>query len=221
MKYIIPSKKTHLILLVFLFEFFLTFPASYASIKEESAVKRPSKAFWSIGNTTMFPGKVQIDSKGTTELFNFNPTLSFGLEYPFKESLLIIPELGINFSGNGRHDSISRYTFFLSTEIGRRFKFLLLQTGLGLHWTLIDGPGGTETLNNGNSTTDFYLPEFTSISSNLAFTSGIGFTLRDMTLKLDSAVYNIFDTMKRAVTYRLSLQFSFSIDKLPKFFKRD
>ena len=86
MKYIIPSKKTHLILLVFLFEFFLTFPASYASIKEESAVKRPSKAFWSIGNTTMFPGKVQIDSKGTTELFNFNPTLSFGLEYPFKES---------------------------------------------------------------------------------------------------------------------------------------
>ena len=223
MKYITPSKKTHLILLVFLFEFFLIFPLSYGST-EKNGAKKPSNAFWSVGNTTMFPGKVQIDKEGTTETFNFNPTFSFGLEYPYKESLLIIPELGLNFSGNGRHAAISRFTFFISTDLGKRFKYFLLHTGIGLHWTFIDGPGGTETLNNGNSSTAFYLPEFTSISSNLTWTNGIGFPLdfmfdqKNASLKLDAALYNPFNSLKRAVTYRIALQFSFSIEGLPTFF---
>ena len=175
----------------------------------------------------MFPGKVQIDKNGTVEYFNFNPTFSFGFEYPFRESLIIIPEFGLNFSGHGRHDAISRFTFFLSTDIGRRWKYFLLQTGLGLHWTFIDGPGGTETLNNGDTTTSFYLPEFTSISSNLTWTSAFGFPLHFLggelppTLKFDTAVYNPFDSLKRAVSYRIALQFSFSVDSLPTLFKRD
>ena len=77
---------------------------------------------------------------------------------------------------------------------------------------------------NGNSSTAFYLPEFTSISSNLTWTNGIGIPLdfifdqKNASLKLDSALYNPFDSKKRAVTYRIALQFSFSIEGLPKFF---
>ena len=223
MKYFIPSKKTHPIFsraLSFLFISFLFCLYSPQGCSEESLAKRPTQGFWSVGNTVMFPGKVQIDKEGTVEYFNFNPTFSFGFEYPFRENLLIIPEFGLNFSGHGRHDSITRFTCFLSTDVGKRWKYFLIQTGVGLHWTFIDGPGGTEALNNGNSTTDFYVPEFTSISSNLTWTSALGFPLpfflgsNPPTLKLDTAIYNPFDSLKRAISYRISLQFPFSVDSL-------
>ena len=186
-----------------------------------------SKGFFSLGNLSLYPRKVQIDTNGTTEDFNFNPYFSFGLEYPWNKSWSFYPEAGLAFTGNGRHSAISRYGLFLLGDIGYRWKDFTFQTGLGLYWTLLDGDGGTQSLNNGNSTTNFYIPEFTSISSNLnlnlGFSYPIGqlFNFISLNLKIDSSVYNITNSLKRAISYRVGLQYFFRQKLLDSYFNKD
>ena len=104
MKYFIPSKKTHPIFsraLSFLFISFLFCLYSPQGSSEESLAKRPTQGFWSVGNTVMFPGKVQIDKEGTVEYFNFNPTFSFGFEYLLGKTSTLSPNTARNFQVMG------------------------------------------------------------------------------------------------------------------------
>jgi len=204
--------------------FFLSFLLNLSPVWGKDLKKNHPKSFLSLGNIALYPRKVQIDITGSTEDFNFNPYISYGQEYDWKKMFFIIPEVGLAFTGNGRHDAISRVSLFLLGDLAKKWKRLTFQTGLGIYWTLITGSGGTQTLNNGNSSTDFYLPEFTSISSNLTINFGLSYHIgelskdKDLFFKIDSALYNLTNDYKRAISYRISLLYFFRPTLLNSYF---
>jgi hypothetical protein len=206
------------------FFFLLFFLLNLSPVSGKDLKKSSPKSFLSLGNIALYPRKVQIDIVGSTEDFNFNPYISYGQEYDWKKMFFIIPEVGLAFTGNGRHDAISRVSFFLLGDLAKKWKRLTFQTGLGIYWTLITGSGGTQTSNNGNSSTDFYLPEFTSISSNLTVNFGISYHIgelskdKDLFFKIDSALYNLTNDNKRAISYRISLLYFFRPTLLNSYF---
>jgi hypothetical protein len=120
-----------------------------------------------LGSTTRNYGTAQKEASGDTTKFSLNPTLIVGVTLPFFfANTFFIPSIG--YSRFKTEDNTTRseliLQYHLKQEMLPAFSFIY---GLSNTITMIGGDGGVVSLNNGNSTANFYTPS-KSKSSYLA-----------------------------------------------------
>ena len=165
---------------------------------------------FSVGNLCEYVGKIQTDDSGSTNFCQFKPYLAASYDYALTDSLLISPELATTLPGHGRDENISKLSFY--TLINTKYKLSVFHFigGLGLYFTKISGNGGSETLNNGNSTVNFSIPEKTIFTRNFIMNLGAGWDFDPKwNTDLHLLVFNLTSSEDRAYTIALNLTYHY------------
>ena len=83
-----------------------------------------------------------------------------------------------------------------------------LKAGVGVLYSLINGSGGSAVLNNGNTTSTFGLPLFSSVTRNFYVDLGLGVGVTsDFRLDIDLILTQPFSDLKRAVSTEVALRY--------------
>jgi len=153
----------------------------------------------SVGNLCEYIGKIQTDENGATNSCEFNPYLSASMEVPLTNQFFVSPEAGFSFPKKGRDENISKMSLFLLANTKYKWNFFYLIGGAGFYFTRISAGGGTEELNNGNSTSAFPLPEGAVYSRNFILNAGLGFDFaKNVSADLHTYIFNLLKSEDRA-----------------------
>ena len=160
------------------------------------------------GTTTRNFSTAQSESSGGTKKFGFNPTLLVGTNLPFFYADFFFSP-GIGFAKYSSEDNTTRSEIILQYHISQVItSYFLLQYGLSNTITKIGGKGGTVVLNNGNSTSTFYVPSETKttylasldIGGEMIFTDSIG-------SRLQLSIDRFLSSERRRVSHILTLNY--------------
>lgn len=164
-----------------------------------------------IGSYTAMPGKVQTDDSGDTNgLFDLEPYILAGMEYQIYEDWSAFAEAGFVKPGSGRDPLVSKMTYFFLFSGAYNFMDWVFKLGTGLSMTRISTDGGTQTLNNGTTRTDFPMPDAAVVSQNLITTIGIEYYFhQEMSVKLEGHYFNLASEDGQAWSHTLSLSYHF------------
>lgn len=138
------------------------------------------------------------------------PILSLDARLEIWGKLLFIPGIHYAFLG---HESSSESAKVTTIKLPLGFSYPLwlfdFQFGPGVLWTIIQGAGGTVTLNNGNSTATFAKPGLAAISRLFTWELGLGAQLWRFRLDFDGFVTSALssDSRELGVEGRLSYGF--------------
>lgn len=164
----------------------------------------------SVGNLCEYVGKIQTDDSGSTNFCSFNPYLAGSIDYAITNQLLLSPEAGISLPKSGRDENIDKMSFFFLANAKYKFSPLHLIAGAGLFYTRIQGPGGTQELNNGTSVTSFPMPDSTVYARNFILNLGIGADLsREWSADLHTYVFNALTSEDRTFSIALNGTYHF------------
>jgi hypothetical protein len=164
----------------------------------------------SLGNLCEYIGQIQIDDNGTKNKCTFNPYIAGAIDYPLSNQLILSPEYGFSAPKSGRDENITKMSLFALANVKYKFSSMHLIGGLGYFITRIQGDGGEEELQNGNSTVSFPLPDTTAYSVNLILNLGLGFDFnKDWSADLHSFVFNTLTTEDRAYSFALNGTYHF------------
>ena len=170
----------------------------------------PNDFYISGGNLCEYIGKIQTSADGGKNFCSFMPSFSLNYDYFTSTDFAISPEIGATLPKSGRDSNIK--TMALYTLLNAKFKtsFVNIFAGAGLYFTRIWGPGGDETLNNGNSSDSFPLPKEAVYTKNLIVQLGIS---NEFSKEISGEIYTyIFNALKkedRAVSAGVSLSYHF------------
>ncbi len=163
-----------------------------------------------IGNLSEFSSKIQTDNQGNTQFFTFSPLFQAGLKYKIKNRFFLIPELALTLPKSGRDKQISKFKYFTLLSGAYQKKSLFFRIGFGFALQRISGKGGTQSLSNGLGTTDFPMPESTSVSRNLIALLGVEyFVNKEWSTRLEIFVYNPESSKRRAFSHTANLMYHF------------
>jgi hypothetical protein len=96
----------------------------------------------------------------------------------------------------------------LGAFVGRRLGPLDLRVGPGVYFYMISGQGGSVVLDNGNSTSEFYSPGFTSTARMFYLSAGTGLELGAFRLDADAVFLNTFSRL-RTISGYLTFSYGF------------
>jgi hypothetical protein len=198
-----PLSRLSLVTLTILF---IGLPAYSA----KSSVQSTNDFYTSLGNLCEYVGKIQTDENGGKNFCSFMPTVSMNYDYTLVPDFALSPQLGATLPKSGRDENINSMTLFALLNGKYRTSLVNLTGGAGLYITRIWGPGGDETLNNGNSSDAFPLPKDAVYSRNFILNLGIS---KDFSKEISGELYTyIFNALKnedRALSLGLSLSYHF------------
>ncbi len=164
----------------------------------------------SFGNLNEFVGKIQTDDQGTVNVFSVNPVLNLAVEFEYSPNFIYSPLIGFNFPKSDRDENTSRFNFYALMNLKYKFSDFYLLSGLGIYYTSISGPGGDESLNNGNSVDSFPLPDHTEFARNLIVNLGLGYQFNpEIDFLLHTYIFNIEDKDQRAFSIGTNLNYHF------------
>ncbi|PIK16143.1 MAG: hypothetical protein CES88_05260 [Halobacteriovorax sp. JY17] len=162
------------------------------------------------GSLTQFVGKVQKDESGSTNSFDFLPYIAGGVEFQLYESFSFNPQLAISFPRSGRDENIKKLTYWFQFPVAYNLESFQFSFGPGLLYNRVSSSGGTESLSNGVGTTDFPLPNGSSISSNLTLNLAADWEFyKNISGRVETWVINLSDSESRAFSYALSAYYHF------------
>ena len=162
------------------------------------------------GSLTQFVGKVQTDEAGSTNSFDFLPYVAGGVEFQLYNSFSFNPQLGISFPKSGRDENIKKMTYWFQFPVAYNLEAFQFSFGPGLLYNRISSSGGTQTLSNGVGSTEFPLPDGSSISSNLTVNLAADWEFyQNISAKVESWVINLTDSESRSFSYALSAYYHF------------
>lgn len=153
----------------------------------------------------------QTDKTGKTNKFDFFPIVLAGATWSS-------PLQGISFSpGIGyakmlkSKDNTKKSEIVLQYHLSQRiFNGVQFRYGFSTYITKVSGDGGTVQLNNGNSTSTFYVPEKTSTSYTGSLDLGAeAFMLQNISMRLQFSILRFLSSDKRKVTHLLSANYYF------------
>jgi hypothetical protein len=169
------------------------------------------------GFFTEYVGEIQIDNKGEQNTFDQLPILGLGFDfttdYNFNlniEFLLTMPETMGDASG------VKKQTYMARFDIVKQYNDQLsLMVGSSWVITNIYGDGGSQTLGNGGSTTDFPKAEGSVYSHNFTLDLSAEYSLKEKwAVRLHTLTYNIQDSDLFRWSYILSLNYYWDYKKL-------
>ncbi len=164
-----------------------------------------------IGSYTSLPGKVQTDDSGDTNgIFDLEPYILAGIEYQLYQDWSAFAEAGLVKPGSGRDPRITKMNYFLLFSGAYNYMDWVFKLGAGLFYTRISSEGGTQSLNNGTTTTDFPMPDAAVVSQNIITTLGIEYYFhKEMSAKLEGHYFNLESSEGNALSYTLSVSYHF------------
>ena len=170
----------------------------------------PSDLLVSVGNLCEFIGVYQTNESGDKNTCSFLPYFSSSLDIVLDKDWAVSPELSFTLPHSGRDKNVSILN--IATLINAKYKtqYLNLIFGTGFYFTRISGPGGEETLNNGNSTDSFPLPQSAVYSRNFILHLSLGHDFNtEWSTELYSYVFNSFTTMDRSLSAGAKVTYHF------------
>jgi hypothetical protein len=168
------------------------------------------------GSFSEFMGEVQTTVEGEKNSYEFKPYLVFGADGVIYKDLSFIPELVLTIPESGRDEHTSRFTFMTLASLGYHFHDFLFKLGTGFTFTRFSSDGGTETLNNGTSTDDFFLPEESSYTRNMLLTVGLQyFAFEEWSIQASGLLYNLTDSESSVWSSLISINYHIDSTKIP------
>ncbi len=201
--------------LIFLFLFYLNPPIVFAdltSIRSSSNIlaAKGHDLGMGIGNYCEQIQRVQSDDKGSKNICTYRPFLSTEFFYKVGDTFHYGILLGSSFPQSPKDDTTHRMVVLAAPGMRFYYDFFHFQSLLGLQFTRIWGDGGEVTLNNGNSTQTFNVPNESRIARNMVWSIGAGYSLFDnVTLNSDLFVITALDKDKRAFSLLLQMKYHF------------
>ncbi len=150
----------------------------------------------------------KTDGKKTIDLY---PTVLIGGLLPgFFSGISLAPGIGYAKSLNSK-DKTSKNEIILQYHLAQNiFNGVQIRYGFSTFITKISGDGGTTELNNGNSTSTFYVPEnsSTSYTSSLDL-GGEAFMLHSTSLRLQFSITKFLSSEQRKVSNLVTVNYYF------------
>jgi hypothetical protein len=190
----------------------VTFVALYATLARAAVAtgSNTSDLSLSIGNLCEYIGKIQTDSKGSTNKCSFLPTLSTSLDYYLTPSWVLFPQIGATIPKSGTDENVKRMTMFTLINMKYKTTYANLIFGTGFYFTRIWGSGGEATLNNGNSTESYPLPKDAVWSRNVILNLGVSTDFNEQwSAELYTYIFNVDASEDRAFSAGASLSYHF------------
>ncbi len=163
-----------------------------------------------LGNLTDFVGNVQVDENGKKNYYEFKPYMSFFIRHDFNEEFSIIPDIGLTYPMSGASPNTKKTIYMMRVDLGYRFYDFMAKLGTALFVTQIKGAGGTEQLNNGSSSDEFYLPAESHSAHNYTINLGLEyFIIPQLSVKSELFAYSMFENISRQFSYAVALTYHF------------
>lgn len=164
----------------------------------------------SLGNLCEYIGKIQTNEKGSTNVCSFNPYLASSFDYPINDQFILAPEVGFTLPKQGRDETIKKMSLFALANAKYRFSMFHFIGGAGFFFTRLSGSGGMQSLNNGNTTTSYPIPDATIYSRNFIINLGLGGQFnQEWSADLHTYVFNILTKEDRAFSVAINGTYHF------------
>jgi hypothetical protein len=193
----------------------VTFVSALALATEPAA---PSNSFaqqfkdlgFHVGGHTEFYNAIQTDTNGATRKFDPKPLLGFSSEIELNPAWRLGPELlWVLPQGS---DGVSKNLFMIRLDaIWMGGDWWRLRGGTSLMVNNIRGTGGSVTLENGGSTSEFYLPAESRTAINNTIDFGGELTLRDFAFRFQTYWYAPLKSDRRQMSYALVLSYYYDL----------
>ena len=166
-----------------------------------------SHALFTAGGYVPFGPSTQKDVSGSKNTFSLDPMI--GVNTAFNSGFydqLFMPEVAIAFNGS-ETEGYSKYTYLFLADFGYVINSqFIIRYGLGSVITHITGDWGTMTLNNGSSTSEYYLPDQSAFSWNTTVNLGVQALLdKEFSFRFETFLFSPFNNESRKMSYALSL----------------
>lgn len=149
--------------------------------------------------------KAQVNDAGDKKKFELVPYLSYGQQFHITGPHYFMPELALAYYLNPAKKTKKQIVFLrydFSYILSRSF---ILRYGLSTYWKIVSGEGGTVTLKNGSSYSDFPAPSGRNVSYYTTVDFGAEFFFnKSRGLRLDFNMMNAGDFDNRAFNYILT-----------------
>ncbi len=186
---------------IFIFIFIYTIYISNAL----SSLPLPSNFHIGVGNITHFAGEIQTDEEGTKNYFELNPYFNGSIDFYLRiQNLYVSPSLGLTLPLDAKDELITRFDIFFTPYLIYTWRNLSMGVGPGIAVTYYLTDGGTQTLRNGTSSSDFFMPDGSSYTQNITLNLSAKIKVAKIFQpKIETFIYNIWNN-KRAVSYVIS-----------------
>ncbi len=166
---------------------------------------------WSFqfGTHTEFFDNVQTDASGTTNKFDFAPTIGLGMKFSFSPAWKLLPEVNWVLPYDATDSNMITNLFMLRGDVGyEAFDWLRFRIGTSLMWMNMHGKGGKTEISNGTGKSTFYNPDENRSALNNTFDLGVeGFFSKEWSARLQTYTYSLLKEETRQVSYTLFLAY--------------
>ena len=170
--------------------------------ESESFTRQFKTIGFHLGGHTEFMGAVQTDTQGTRPKFRPAPMVGFSADVMVTDSWRLVPE--INWMLPQSSDGVMRNLWMVRLDgAWQGGEWWRLRVGTSIMVNNIRGGGGTVTLDNGDSTSEFYLPSESKTAVNNTFDLGAEVFLRSFAFRLQTYTYALARSDRRQVSYTL------------------
>lgn len=178
-------------------------------------IKKPITLDIGLGTWLENYGQTQATRDGETNGFEFNPYLSLATQYNLYKGSILIPEAGYIFQRTS--ESISRNQFFLRADIAYPLnKYLRVRVGSSFMVLMTSGEGGEDTLDNGDSTETYYIPEERKTAYNQTLDLALEALVDKMSYKLQGYIYSFNEEDDRMYSLSLSINYMIPFREIVK-----
>lgn len=161
--------------------------------------------------------RVQVDEQGSLNFIRPKLYLMGALTWTLPAQFHLSSELHLGLPHSGRDENIKRWQYALAFPLHYQWESLRLRFGPGLSFLRLWGPGGVQSLDNGLTTTDFFMPEEAQTSLNTYWLAGAEYFIRpEWSARLDLQVFNLFDSMSRSLSQTISIHYHFQFESRSK-----
>lgn len=168
-----------------------------------------------LGNITQFYQDIQEDKKGKTNDFTFWPYFELRTVHGIYKDFSLSPSLDLAFPKNAETDKIKKFLFWGNFHLEYNISNFVFFIGQGLLMQRTTGQGGKITVENGNSTSEFFVPSYSTTTLNFTTNYGLSYKFyQNFSLSSMVQTYRIYDENRRMFNYTISLHYHFDTEKI-------
>lgn len=158
-------------------------------------------------------GQVRANRSDDTNGFGITPFISASSAYNISSQHQIIPEVGYVIQQSS-HKVTKNLFFFRADYAYSVYEWLKLRAGSSLMILRQSGSGGEDTLNNGNTTETYFIPEEGRNTYNQTLDLGVEFIQKEISTRMQVYTYAPFEEERRSFTFSLSLNYTVDLEEL-------
>ncbi len=164
-----------------------------------------------LGTLTEFYDAVQVDDSGGQDKFALNPLLGFSTDFELTPTWALVPEINWVLPRQVTEGTTKNLIMVRLDGAWRGGDWWRLRAGTSLMINNIRGDGGSTRMNNGGSTSEFYLPSESKTAVNNTLDFGAEAFKDAFALRFQSYIYALARSERRQVSYTLTLSYYYDL----------